>query len=508
MAFYDPASVDDIARALAWLETHSKGDALDGSSRDGWSTLALPAPRLHPRAVKIFAELSGVAATAIAAVLDGAAYVADEGELCLWPWYPEEHEPEAAATAARLGLALPPHHLDEPFEPAYYLRRCGSAPLIAWLAARGIDVGRALIARSGSAGPRSTAEGRCEVLIDRLPIPPRAMWKAQRFEGGLTAPAPASQALGATLRAVGLFEYVDDESRPYAEARLDRAIGQLFARLAGDDEPAVTPESSDALELPDPDAERRPIGKVAEVFALQRGAVLVSAGMLIAIDREGGFAGAWPRPMGSVFARGELVFTEHHVLDLARGAFVAGPSAELWARIGLPDFPSTHGFSDRREPVLSACGRYALDVDEGYTINRLSDRMVVAEGAALDRALAEPRPAKGLIDPDRLSVATPTMIDKVRFELRSGEPPVSDGRALAFALGKTWRFLVGNIVRDNARVIARLGVAVCSGAFTDDGSELWILTSDHAIRIELDPTPRVAAVAPIEPLVRAALEAR
>jgi hypothetical protein len=484
MAFYDPKSVDDIARAMAWLETHTQGDALEGS-RDEWSTLVLPAPRLHPRAAAIFAELSGVAATAITAVVDGAAYVADDGALCLWPWYPEETVADAAATAARLGLALPPQHLDEPFEPAYYLRRSGSAPLIAWLTARGIDVGRA--------------------SIDRLPIPPRGTWKAQRFEGSLTAPPPASQALGATLRAVQMFAYVNDEARPYLEARLDRALGQLFARLAGDADPVVAREPSDPLELPHPEAERRPIGKIAEVRALKRGAVLVTSGALIAIDREGGFAGAWLRPMDIVFARGDLVFIGNHALDLAQGSFIAGPAAEVWARVGLADFPATEGISDRREPVLSACGRYALDVDESYTIIRMADGIVVAEGQVLERALAEPRPgANGLIDPDRLSVATPVMIDKVRFELRSGEPPVSDGRALAFALGKTWRFLVGNVVRDNARVIARLGTAVCAGAFTDDAAEVWILTSDHAIRIELDPTPRVAAIVPIEPLMRAA----
>ena len=98
-----------------------------------------------------------------------------------------------------------------------------------------------------------------------------------------------------------------------------------------------------------------------------------------------------------------------------------------------------------------------------------------------------------------------TVLDGVRFTVRSGESPVRDGRSLAFALaGDRWRFLAGDAVREGNKTIARLGVTVHAGAFRADGSELWALASDHAIRVDLGKTAKVAAIVPIEPVLRAA----
>jgi len=104
------------------------------------------------------------------------------------------------------------------------------------------------------------------------------------------------------------------------------------------------------------------------------------------------------------------------------------------------------------------------------------------------------------------------IIDGVRFVLRNGEPPVRDGRALAFALaGDHWRFLVGDLVKERGKVIARLGVPLHVAAFRDDGRELWALASDHAIRIELGEAPALGAIVALQPILESAaraLEAR
>ncbi len=501
-SFYRPRSLAELAAAVA-----AGDEAASGETRELWScwdagasTLHLPGPRLHPAAAALLAPAAGTTRLALDAVMRRRAYVDDDGALRLWPWYPEEDEgarPRAVAEAAACGLPLPRELLDEPFEPAHYLQRSGLEVLTAWLASRGVDASAA--------------------RVDRVPVPPRAAFRDERFEGGLSAPSRAAQAVSRLLRTVQLFEYVDDaEERARLEARLDADLARLCARLAGEDgedgedgSPSPAAEEPEPIALPPSESEQPPVGRVVRIFAVKGGAVLVTDGALLAISQRGALVGVWPRPRpcGDTFARGELVVVDgSHALDLAAGRFVEGDLTWVLARLGLDALPSTWGHDERTEPAISACGRYLLDVDESPYIVRLADDVVVAEGRGLEKALELPevRPrGRGLLEAGAVSVGETTVLDGVRFVLRSGEPPVRDpGRSLAFALtghGR-WRFLVGEVVREGARPLARVGVPVLGGAFSDDGATLWALGADHAIQINCDAR-RVTAVLPLEPLL-------
>ena len=507
MAFFRPSSPAALTAALAWAEANSAGDlesvwGYDGD-RAAWSMLALPSPRMHPGAAHMFASATGTSAGAIAAVLERRAFVDDDGELRLWPWFPEEDavaRPVATAQAAALGIRLPREHLDEPYEPAHYLARATMAALVAWLEKHGVDARAA--------------------FVDRVPVPPQQAFAPERYEGGMKARARGMQALASLARTANLFQYVGDNEQLRAdlELKLDRQLAAVCAVIGGT---ALTTPAREPEPIEIPVLEVEPVGRIQGVFAVSHGALLIADGALILIDRDGRFTAAWPRPMGEVFARGDIAIVNYsHALDLAERRWVAGELSAFTARMGLDALPSTHGHDERTAPELSACGRYLLDVDETPYIVRLADELNVADGSALEKSL-EPlsrgegvpktRPG-GLVAPAQVEVAKPVIIDGVRFVLRNDEPPVRDGRALAFALaGDHWRFLVGDLVKERGKVIARLGVPLHVAAFRDDGRELWALASDHAIRIELGEAPALGAIVALQPILESAaraLEAR
>ena len=493
LAFFDPRDAADVAAALAWLDAEER-PAAEYGLQPLWSVLALPEPRLHPRAPALFAAAAGIAPAAIAAVLDGRAFVDDDGELRLWPWYPEEDEgtrPLAQRQAEALSVALPRELLDKPFEPAHYLARSGQEALARFLHARGIDAASARIAR--------------------VPIPPRKSYPDERFEGGMKARSRVAQAVSAAALTTRIYEYVgsDSEQRAQLGARLDGDLARLCDRVVGAGASSPAPRERRQTEAPGY-PEPVPVGRIVEVFVLRDGALLVTDGALIAIDGAGQLASAWRRPYGAVFARGDLVFVNtDSVLDLAARAWLSGELDPLLARVDLAEVPGTGGHDERTMPVLSACGRYLLDVDESPFIVRLADQVTVAEGQALEKAMTPlTKIAAGLVAVGAVAVGDETILDGVRFVVRGGEPPVRDGRSLAFALaGARWRFLTGSTVREGSRIIARLGVPVLGGAFSPDGATLWALGSDHALRVVFDPDPRVVAIVPLEPVLRAAARA-
>ena len=465
----------------------------EGDASAAWTVLALPVPRLHPRAPELFAAAAGVPVSALRAVLERAAYIADDGAVRLWPWYPEEdadERPRARELAARLGVLLPGELLDEPYEPAYYLRRSGMAAVRAWLAARGIDADRA--------------------VLTRVVLPTAKGYPMHRHEGGLHAPSRVAQAGAAVVRAVEMFAYVSERTMGCWEAQIDAALVRLCAALAGtvEEEAAVTEQIATPMFASE--APRAP-GRVCGLFALTNGALLICDAAFVAVDRDGAVVGAWPLAQGSLFARGDVALVNQStVLDLAAGRFLAagGGLAPVLARMGLAQVPSTAGHDERTSPELSACGRYLLDVDESPYIVRLADGVVVAAGRELERVLdPETRGRKlvGLVEPAAVQVTAPTSIDGVRFFVRSGPAAARDGRSLAFALaGDRWRFLVGDAVWERGRRIARLGVTIVGGAFRDDGAELWALAPDHLIIVDLTGEPRVAGVFALAPVLAAA----
>lgn len=486
LRFFAPRDADELAAACAWVEADESG---------AWTLLDLPVPRLHPRAPELFAAAAGVPVSALRAVLERVAYIADDGAVRLWPWYPEEdaeERPRATVSAARLGVALPGELLDEPYEPAYYLRRAGMAAVRAWLAARGIDADRALIAR--------------------VVLPTTKSYPAHRHEGGLLAQSRVVQAGGAVSRAVDLFAYVSERTMGYWEAQIDAALVRLCAAVDGVvEERGVMTEKITAPIFAGEGP--RAVGRVCGLFGLADGALLICDGAFVVVDRAGAFVRAWPLAQGSRFARGDVVvINQGAVLDLAAGEFLAegGELAPVLARVGLAQVPGTAGHDERTSPELSACGRYLLDVDESPYIVRLADRVVVAEGRELERVLdpeARGRKLAPLVEPAAVEVTAPTILDGVRFFVGSGPAAARDGRSLAFALaGDAWRFLVGDGIWERGRRIARLGVTIVGGAFRDDGAELWALAPDHWIRVDLAGEPRIAGIFPLAPVLAAARE--
>ncbi len=490
--FFQAASLDDL-KVDALADAEAVWDAWDGD-KTLWSRLALPSPRLHPRAPEILGAAAGIAPAALRAVMAREAFIDDDGVIRAWPYYPEEQPPGSSFPPAR-------ERLDEPFEPAYYLRRSTPAAIERHLSSLGVDAARA--------------------TIDAVPLPPPNTFSLRRYEGGFRAPSERRQAFGRLLRVVKMFEYAQDD--PELTSRLESELDRHLATVC-DVASAPKREDEDCVL---PELEIQPIGRVGGVIAHNDGAILCTDGALIAIDLAGAFVQAWPKPLGSVVAAGGLaIINGEHVLDPARG-FVSGDLLSLIAPIeseersdrarrrvhpadiGLRRVPSTGGHDERSTPVLSPCGRYLLDLDESPYIVRLADEVIVADQGDLERALqASTKPSGGLLDPITVTVGRVTVIDRLRFTVRTAEAPVRDGRPLAFALcGDQWRFLVGDVIRERGKRLARIGVALSSGEFRADGQELWALSSDHAIRVSLDPEPAIGAVVLLEPILAAAAQA-
>lgn len=472
--FFQATNLDDLSvEALA--DADAVWDAWDGD-KTLWSRLPLPSPRLHPRAPEILGAAAGVAPAALRAVMAREAFIDEDGVIRAWPYYPEEQPPASRFPPAR-------ERLDEPFEPAYYLKRSTPAAIERHLSSLGVDAARA--------------------TIDAVPLPPPSTFRLRRYEGGFRAPSEKRQAFGRLLRVVKMFEHAQGE--PELTAQLEAELDRHLATVC-DVASAPGLESEDCVL---PEAEIQPIGRVGGVIAHNDGAILCTDGALIAIDLAGAFVQAWPKPLGSVVAAGGLaIINGEHVLDPARG-FVSGDLLSIIVPHGIRRVPSTGGHDERSTPVLSPCGRYLLDLDESPYIVRLADEVIVADQGDLERALqASTKPGGGLLDPVTVTVGRVTVIDRLRFTVRSAEAPVRDGRALAFALcGDHWRFLVGDVIRERGKRLARIGVALSSAEFRADGQELWALSSDHAIRVSLDPEPAIGAVVLLEPILAAAAQA-
>jgi hypothetical protein len=503
-----PRDASDLAAALAWADEHAAADAVEewgrwGADPKAWVTLRLPAPRLHPRAPELLAAEAGASPVALRAVLERAAYIAEDGELRLWPWYPEEdatERPRAERRATELGVALPGELLDEPYQPAHYVTRSGMPAIASWLHARGVDPSVA--------------------MIDRIPLPPKKAHPDERYEGGLRATSRVNQAISSLLELVGMFRYVNDTTSEADRAELEQAMRVRLARVfsvIGNAAPPLADLDSKTeplVEAPKLDTYVQSVpGRVRSIQALPRGgALLVCDGAFIEIDPAGAFVAAWPMMVGWPLVCGDIALVDFvAVLDLAAGRFLeaGGVLAPILARVGLPELSAIT--AQGHPECISACGRYRLNPPS--EIVRFADGVVIAAGRDLERALAlqdDDKPKRkptgeALVAAQSLEVAPSTIIDGFRFVVRAGQAPARDGQALAFVLvDSRWRFLTGDEVREGGKTLARLGVPVCSGSFRADGAEVWALSSDHAIRVELAEVPRVATIAPLAPVLAAA----
>jgi hypothetical protein len=488
--FFAPEHPSDIAAALDWVQERSVGDAKEvwerlgwGGDASVWSILALPASVPHPLAVPLVAGAIGQPPGALRALMVGEAWRDCDGLLRLWPWYPEEDadaRPLAEAAAATTGVALPVRHLDEPYDAAWYLRRTGPAAL------------ERLLAEYDVALP----------TVDRVPIPPPDALPKTRFEGGAPAPGVASQAARRLIRAVELVSYVGraEARAPYLR-HVEHALARLCAALGGPPLPTPEPDRSPLVASSEPPVP----GRVDGLWAVDDGVVLSAGDAALHVGGDGAIRSVFSGRLR--FAAADVAVLEGHsgilMRDLTADRWLEGTVADHVGRLGLTQLPSGAGHDERTEPVISACGRYLLDVDETPYILRLSDDVHVADpfDVLWDGEEDRPRRSRALLRPEDVAVGQITVLDAVRFSVRSGAPPVAQGRSLAFALHRNkWRVVDGDSVLQGRKTLSRLGIRVQHAALTADGATAWLLGEDHLVRVELEPAA-VAAVIPVAPLL-------
>jgi hypothetical protein len=294
------------------------------------------------------------------------------------------------------------------------------------------------------------------------------------------------------------------EARALFLRRVRSALARLCAELGGPSLPTLEPDHT-ALVAP---AEPPEPGRVDGLWAVDDGVVLSAGQAALHVGGDGGIRAVFSGRLQ--FAAADVAVLESDggepmMRDLTGDRWLEGTVADHVGRLGLAQLPSGAGHDERTEPVISACGRYLLDVDETPCILRLSDDVLVADpfDLPLDEEEEEDRPRRGraLMRPEDVAVGQITVLDAVRFSVRSGAPPVSQGRSLAFALHRDrWRVVVGDTVLQGRKTLARLGIRVQHAALTADGATAWLLGEDHLVRVALEPAA-VAAVAPVAPLL-------
>lgn len=472
-AYFAPRTHRELEQATAWVrDLPELGDpAGAGAEAHG---LTLPEPRPHPGAVRLWAEATGDRLDALEAVLAEEAWIDDDGQVYLWPWYPEEDADErlsAAIRAESLGVGLPPRHLDAPFDPSHYFARSGPDAVRRRVAARGVDPD------AGS--------------VRRIVVLPRAQ---RRFEGGGRAPDPVSQASGRLARWTRLAEFAGPEAARWLSDRIDADLRRLAASLVGDPWPVAPP---DAVRLATPSPDARPAGgRLCGLAVVDGGAVVVlEHGGWLHLDNDGAVVGRWPGRVVFAARGGVLVELDGElaVRDLAACGWRSGWLADAVDALGIDRVPTPVDVDDRSTPEISACGRYALDADEGATVVRLSDQLVVDE--ALSGFWGVTTRKKPLFDPERVSDGVVTELGGVRFTVSRGNGRVAPGRGWALALGADdrWWWSMGEILATRGKAVARVGVPVLHAAFAADASAWWALTASHLVTVAL-PSARARAL--------------
>lgn len=455
------APPDLVALHAAVREAEARGgppasEAWGGWAGDptGWSRIELPVARPHPAAFSGWADAVRVPPEALQALVAEAVWVDDDGRFRLWPWYPEEEateRPLAAADAARLGVALPPRHLDAPYDPAWYFARSGLPSLGRVLAARGIDLG---------AG-----------MVRVVPVPPLREFHEVRYPGGGRELPATAQALHALLARAS----DDPEGLDGLLSRVCRAFGASVV------EP---PPERLELEIP-PSGAAEGDGRVDSVSAVDTGAVLGRGETWSLVGPDGQTS---PRRVGTVgFAARSGVFVSFPaggsgVWDLVRDRWCEGDWRAHAALFGVeaPPFPLSawNGI-----PVRSACGLY----DDEAPVVRLADGVAVGR---LPRGRAARRPP--LLDVDALQPGA-TVLSGIRFAVRRTPALVVPGRrSFAFTLAgargprtERWHWCTGDGIGIGPRTVARLGVDVHHAAWDATGDHLWVVTAAHLVRVAI-----------------------
>jgi hypothetical protein len=509
----------DIERSVAILVGGRGLPALsDGPAASRWGRsdlprhIDVPGGVSHPAASALRAAILGRAVAQLDALGDAEIYLGDGGELHLWPWYPEqdgELRPAAIARAAELDVEPPERFLDEPFEPAWYWTRTGEAAL------------EQLFVAAGRAPPR----------LEVSAIPVFDHGEAIEWEGGGTALPAAAQIAQELAALAGHLEHVEDvELRDRILGELRDLLADYVAAVNGEPEPsrsrratlelAGAPESAAASDE-EPVAAIGTTATLRRVWASDGGAVVACTGAVVVVDASGAVRRAWPCEQVPWFCGAGLALSLDgdgwHALDLETGEWATGELDPI-ERFGGPLVRISPGdpWAGPSESPLSPDGRYQLDVESG--ILRIADHRWVGFPEVLgadeddeDDGEENTIDAPALLEPGELVVPGVAVaeIDGVTFTARRRQlyRVIAERGAAAFVLAADhWRALIGRTLRRGREVVAR--VPLCfDAAFAPGGARLWLLLADHLVRVDWDgPTPRIGAVAPLEPIAAAARE--
>lgn len=339
--FWAPADLTELRAAIDAVDCAGLPLVVDawgwGGDDAAPAAIELPRARPHPAALTLLARAAGVQPAVLGALVAGEVWVDDAGAPALWPCYPEEDaqwRPAAEVEARRLGVDLPARHLDEPFDPAWYLARTGPDALGRWLAGRGVDAGG--------------------IEVRTIVAPPRRRLRPVRHEGGWRGPSVVAQALS-RLAWGPIVDEVD----------LDRRLRQVCAGLGGE---VVEPPPSPAWE----DLSLAPGDGRLDGLRAEPGGVVVRCGdraVLVAAGGAVGPAPAFPSPgHGPTSPCGRFTWAGTAVERLADGVQVGE----------LPDAPPPRG------PVVLPPPDAPTTVLGGvrFTIRRASGRVAPGPGAA------------------------------------------------------------------------------------------------------------------------------
>lgn len=482
-----------------------------GLWRLGHVTLA--EPLVHPASAATIANARGWTPAAAQAVLDGEAYVEVDGSARLFPWYAEEDEetrPPAQARADRLGLALAPRFLDEPFESAWYVARTG---------------------------PDAVGEA---TRVDLVPLFPMSLRPLALGPGGALSVGRITQDYELLLAALAPLEWAPPSARGLLRSEAAAVLRLLLAHLAPQRyrPPVLGGASADLLEAPPTEDAALKVRQLT--WAGPHKLALACPGRLLLVGLDGE---AETRELAGLVehATDTLLVCQteqgRHVLELATGSWLVDRSlAGLEGEGALPcpfdpppllrpglEADATYGmtFSPDRRFFLPMDGQMGIGLYRTSDVLRLVGERGIEpaihdeEDDALEGPDAAPAAEPTLLGEGTMarlrqtsSVSRAVVLDGVTFTLRrpialrAAAPRDTPFSVALRSDGRFWMAHDRGLYRlgSPTRRAARFDAPVIDLAFAPGGDLLAVLTAGHVHLIEVGAAPRVRAHLALEGL--------